>query len=78
MSIKENINQTVNENINTAIDKILKGDYVGSIYYFYDDLLAYRAYDYMYVENDDQYYLIDYRYTYDVDCKDGFVYTVKN
>ena len=61
-----------------AIDKILKGDYVGSIYYFYDDLLAYRAYDYMYVENDDQYYLIDYRYTYDVDCKDGFVYTVKN
>lgn len=60
-----------------AIDKILKGDYVGSIYYFYDDLLAYRAYDYMYVESDDQYYLIDYRYINDIDCKDGFAYTVK-
>lgn len=60
-----------------AIDKILKGVYVGSIYYFYDDLLAYRAYDYMYVESDDQYYLIDYRYINDIDCKDGFAYTVK-
>lgn len=43
-----------------AIDKILKGDYVGSTYYFYDNLLVYRAYDYMYVKSDDQYYLIDY------------------
>ena len=58
------------------IDKILKGDYVGSIYYFYDDFFAYRAYDYMYVKSEDQYYLIDYRYTYDIDCKDGFAYRV--
>ena len=37
---------------------------------------AYRAYDYMYVKSEDQYYLIDYRYTYDIDCKDGFAYRV--